>query len=116
MTRNRRKALKEIIERLPDAQVEALIDYAAFLLARHGRDEPAVEPMRIDRPPQESVVVAIKRLRATYPMIDPATILHETADLMAQHVMQGREAVEVIDELEILFRRHFERVTDSTNR
>ena len=110
MPRNRRKALKEIIERLPDAQVEALIDYAEFLLVRHGRAEPASEePLPIDRPSQESVVVAIKRLRATYPMIDPATILHETADLMAQHVMQGREAVEVIDELEVLFRSHYER-------
>jgi hypothetical protein len=27
---------------------------------------------------------------------------------MNQHVMQGRNAVEVIDELEVLFRRHYE--------
>lgn len=109
MPRNRRKALNEIIDRLPAAQVETLIDYAEFLLARHGRDESASEePLPIARPPRESVVVAIKRLRATYPMIDPATILHETADLMAQHVMQGRDAVDVIDELELLFHTYYD--------
>lgn len=27
---------------------------------------------------------------------------------MTQHVMQGRDRIEVIDELEVLFRRHYE--------
>ena len=111
MSQDRSKKLIEILERLPEAQAQALFDYAEFLLARHGEDTTAGEPHAIDRPAQESVVVAIKRLRATYPMIDPARVLHETADLMAQHVMQGRAAVEVIDDLEILFRSHYERVT-----
>ena len=56
------------------------------------------------------MVVAIKRLRATYPMLDPAKLLNETHDLMTQHVMQGRKAAEVIDELEVLFRRYYEQL------
>jgi len=109
MARNRSKQLLDILDRLPDAQVEALLDYAKYLLARHGQEAAVAEPVAIERPPEESVVVAIKRLRASYPMIDPARILHETANLMSQHVMQGRDAVEVIDELENLFRSHYER-------
>ena len=104
------KRLREILERLPDEQARQLLDYAEFLLARHGREEALPEPLAIERPEEESVVVAIKRLRATYPMLDPAALLNETYDLMTQHVMQGREAVEVIDDLEALFRRHYERL------
>jgi hypothetical protein len=29
---------------------------------------------------------------------------------MSAHVLQGRGAVDVIDELEVVFRRHYERV------
>ena len=69
------------------------------------------EPLAIARPEEENVVVAIKRLRATYPMLEPAKLLNETCDLMNQHIMQGRNAVEVIiDELEMLFRRHYEQL------
>jgi hypothetical protein len=59
------------------------------------------------------VVVAIKRLRATYPMLEPSKLLTETYELMTQHVMQGRDRVEVIDELEVIFRRHYERTLAS---
>jgi len=31
---------------------------------------------------------------------------------MTQHVIHGRSAVEVIDELEILFRRHYEKLAE----
>jgi hypothetical protein len=29
---------------------------------------------------------------------------------MTQHIVQGREAIEVIEELEILFRSHYEKL------
>lgn len=102
------KRLREILGRLPDAQAQQLLEYAEYLLARHGDDASPAEPLAIARPDDESVVVAIKRLRATYPMLDPAKLLNETYDLMTQHVMRGRAATEVIDELEVLFRRHYE--------
>jgi hypothetical protein len=100
--------LREILGRLSDEQAQQLLEYAEFLLAKHGDENTPSEPLAIARPEVESVVVAIKRLRATYPMLDPAKLLNETHDLMTQHVMQGRKAVEVIDELEVLFRRHYE--------
>lgn len=104
--------LLEILDRLPDEQAQQLLEYAEFLFARHGREAEVSAPLDIERPAAENVVVAIKRLRATYPMLDPAKLLNETHDLMNQHVMQGRGAVEVIDELEILFRRHYEQLAN----
>ncbi len=104
------KRLLEILERLPPEQAQQLLDYAEFLFVRHGVEPVPSDPVEIERPAEESVVVAIKRLRMTYPMIDPGKLLNETYDLMSQHVMQGRAAIEVIDELEALFRRHYEQM------
>jgi hypothetical protein len=44
-------------------------------------------------------------------MLDRSKMLNETSVLMTQHVISGRDAVEVIDELEILFRRHYENLS-----
>jgi hypothetical protein len=105
------KRLLEILESLPEEQAQQLLEYAEFLFARHGREPVAPDPLDLPRPEEESVVRAIKRLRETYPMLDPAKLLNDTSLLMTQHVMNGREAGEVIDELEILFRSHFEKAT-----
>ncbi|MEJ2686919.1 MAG: Crp/Fnr family transcriptional regulator [Gammaproteobacteria bacterium] len=66
------------------------------------------EPEPIPRPESESVVAAVKRLSRTYHMIEKRHMLNETSALVAQHVMQGRDAVEVIDELELVFQRRYE--------
>ena len=91
---------------------QSLLDFACFLQSRQPDDGYAVpkEPLEIPRPDSESVVKAIKRLTQTYPMIDKGQLFNETSLLMSQHIMQGREAVEVIDELEVLFRQHFEKL------
>jgi hypothetical protein len=52
----------------------------------------------------------MKRLSATYHMLDKSKLLNETSALMAQHVMQGRPAHEVIDELEVVFELHYRRL------
>ena len=103
------KRLREILDELPEAQVAALLEYAEFLAARYGGPKEVIAPLDIPRPERESVMKAIKRLGATYPMLDRSKMLNETSVLMTQHVIQGRDAVEVIDELEILFRRHYEK-------
>lgn len=112
-----KKRLTEIVQQLPAEQAKALLEFAEFLLSRHGGAvaQPSKNlnaeippPLDIPRPAQESVVKAVKRLRATYPMLDARKLLNQTSELMTQHVMQGREAGEVIEELEILFRTHYE--------
>ena len=65
---------------------------------------PVVEP----RPAQESVVAGIRRLRRTYPMLDSGEMLNEASSLMAAHVLHGRAASAVIDELETLFAERFD--------
>lgn len=102
--------LLEILGGLPPEQAAQLLEYAEFLFQRHAVPPEISERRVIPRPTEESVVRAIQRLRETYPMLDPTKLLNETSVLMSQHVMQGRDAVAVIDELEILFRRHYERV------
>ena len=54
------------------------------------------------------MIGAIKRLNASYPMLESRRLLDETSLLMSQHVLQGRDVNQVIDELEQLFRRHYE--------
>lgn len=105
------RRLLEIFESLPEAERRTLLDLAEFL---HARSEPQsrelASPEAIPRPPEETVIKAIKRLSATYPMIDKSQMLNETSALMSQHIMQGRGAAEVIDELERLFRERYQRM------
>jgi hypothetical protein len=109
--------LSRLFRRLSAADRASLLAFAEFLVQRHDTSSegephspPAVEPRDIPRPEEETVIAAIRRLNATYPMLNKDELLHEASDLMAAHVVKGREADEVIDQLEIVFRRHFERV------
>lgn len=61
------------------------------------------QPEPVARPEQERVVDALKRLSATYPMLDKKMLLDKASELVAQHVMFGKPAKDVIDEIEGLF-------------
>lgn len=108
----------DIAARLPDEQLRTLLQFAEFLLAQapaaDAEDAPLPEPKAIPRPAEESVIRAMRRLSETYFMLDRGPLLNETSALMAQHVMQGRSAIEVIDQLEIVFATHYERVRSSS--
>lgn len=100
--------LLDYFHQLPEQARQSLLDYARFLV----REYPAAhmhahEPMDLPRPQEETVIAAIKRLSRTYPMLNKDKLLHETAGLVTEHMMHGRDAVEVIDELEIIFERHY---------
>lgn len=99
--------LTALYQRLPAAERETLLAFAEFLVSRSGVPVD-ITPRPTERPAQESVVAAIKRLSASYHMLDRSKMLHETSGLMTEHLMQGRPAPEVIDELEALFRRHYQ--------
>lgn len=101
--------LQILFKGLSDEGRQALLDYAKFLCDRYPADKLAVQPPGdIRRPEQESVVVAIRRLSETYPMLDRQALLHETAAFVMQHVIQGKEASEVIDRLEAYFKQQYE--------
>lgn len=94
---------------LPDEAALQLQDFAEFLASRYNLEATEIpSPEYIPRPEQESVVIAVKRLSATYSMINKDKLLDETSSLVSQNMLQGRDATEVIDELEVLFKKHYE--------
>jgi hypothetical protein len=99
-----KKKLLKYFEILPDEAAQQLIDFAEFLAAKYQIEVTEIAlPENIDRPEKESVVAAVKRLSATYPMINKDSILDKTASLVTQNLVQGRDVVAVIDELEQVF-------------
>jgi methylase of polypeptide subunit release factors len=123
MSKRHQEKLLEILNRLSDTEAESLLAFGDFLLQRSGAGgvadvpggqsaAPSVaevpKPLNIPRPDDETVVKAIKRLSATYPMLDRNKLLGDTSALISKHVVEGHDRVEVIDELEIVFRRHYE--------
>ncbi len=142
---NREQRLREILASLPEAEAESLLDYAEFLLIRAPQKqllqtlsaagasaasssqppgalaviEPDIdiEPADIPRPETETIIGAVKRLSETYHMLSKDKMLHETADLVGQSMMGTRDTAEVIDDLEHVFRRYYEKqfgLTDSS--
>ena len=111
------RQLLKLFAELDEAGRQQLLVYAEFLLSRRNHLEPTdqtseaiAEPEPIERPADETVIGAIKRLSKSYSMLSKDAILHETSDLMTAHVLKGRPAVEVIDELEVLFARHYQKL------
>lgn len=129
--------LRAILDRVSAADAETLLAFGEFLISRApavsrpgvgSMDEPVApsrrtaeapvaavaeaeagrEPLPIPRPDEETVMLALKRLSATYPMLDRKKLLDVTSTLVMQHLVAGRGRVEVIDELEIVFRREYE--------
>ncbi len=100
--------LLALYRQLDERQSQSLLDFARFLAQQNAESTPGEEtvetqPLGIPRPEQETVVAAIRRLSQNYPMLNRDTLLHETSSLMTAHVMHGRSAFEVIDQLEALF-------------
>jgi hypothetical protein len=105
------KKLLRLYRDLSGSRQAALLEYAEFLASRdaaEGLNLVPQEPLEIPRPEQESVIKAIQRLMASYPMLDRNKLLNDTSAQMTRHVMHGIPAIEVIDELEVIFRRHYE--------
>ena len=109
----REKQLLAIYRQLPAEDAQTLEAFAEFLQQRATPEAVDLSIQDIPRPAQESVVAAIKRLSNTYPMLDKGKVLNETSALMSQHIIQGRAAQEVIDELEQLFRSHYQQLQAS---
>ena len=110
------RQLLKLFSRLDKENQQHVLAYLEFLVARsQSPDKKAEEeivneePVNLPRPENESVVAAIRRLSKSYRMLDKSDMLHETSDLMSSHVLKGRPAEEVIDELEVLFLRHYEK-------
>ena len=105
------KRLLALYRSLSEVRQQTLLEFAAFLAEKEATDAteaPPLEPVPIPRPDQENVVMAIKRLRATYPMLDSADLFNEASAQMTRHLMHGIPATEVIDELEQIFLQRYQ--------
>lgn len=98
---------------LPEGGRASLLDYAEFLQQRQTA-AIAVEavpqtPLDIPRPREESVIKAVRRLNATYPMLESDhSLLNEVSAQMTRHIIHGEKADSVIDQLELIFRQKYD--------
>lgn len=98
------KALIELYESLDEERKQSLSDFADFLYAKAGPVLKEVPPPdEIPRPEQETVVGAIKRLKSKYHMVESMSVFSKASSLMTDHMVSGRDVIEVIDEMEDLF-------------
>ena len=104
-------ALIELYESMDDERKRSLCDFADFLYAKAdpvSKEIPA--PEDVLRPQQETVVGAVKRLKSKYHMIDSMAVFSAASALMTDHMVKGRDVVEVIDEMEALFEQAYEKL------
>ncbi len=105
------KQLESVMVQLSPPHRQSVLDYAGYLLAQYP-PEPGerltLKPQIIERPAEESVIAAIKRLKQSYHMLDTDALLNQASALMGQHLLQGREAHLVINELESLFETSYQ--------
>lgn len=107
----RLKQLQTFMSQLSDVHQQSIVDFADFLVDQYKLEAVTstdLEPEEIERPLEETVVGAIKRLKQTYYMLDTDALLNQTSALMGQHLLQGRDVTSVIDDLQALFRTQYE--------
>jgi len=123
MDQRQQERILDIFEKLSPTDRDAAASFAEFLLSRSGTRVTASaplpatrtevpEPEPVPRPAEERVVAAVKRLSKTYFMLDKSKMLGATSDLVTQHIMQGREARDVIDELERVFTDQYQQLKE----
>ncbi len=105
--------LADIFESLNSQRQQSLLDFAEYLysLGDHLIKE-IPEPEKISRPESETVVGAIKRLKASYHMIESMAVFSDASALMTEHMVKGRDAREVIDEMEALFAQAYQAMVE----
>ena len=104
------QALLKVFRQMTPTARCTLVDFADYLSRRHPVVVPPVseQPRQVPRPVEESVIAAIRRLAKTYPMLDSDNVFSAATTLMTRHVMGQQAAVEVIDELEAMFKARYE--------
>lgn len=94
--------LSELAEGLSAEDRRTLLEFARFLASRGGRSAGAAR-VGLPRPAVETVVQAVKRLNASYPALERKRLVTRVGALLSSHMVEGREASSVIDELEALY-------------
>lgn len=104
-------ALIDLYQSMDDERKRSLCDFADFLYAQAepiSKEIPA--PEDVPRPQQETVVGAVKRLKIKYHMVESMTVFSAASTLMTDHMVKGRDVIEVIDEMDALFEDAYEKL------
>jgi hypothetical protein len=108
------RALSKIYKELDSNHRQTLLSFANFLVQQQKEQSATsqenivdLKPLNIPRPKKESVIKAIRRLSANYPMIDTDTMFDAISKSMTSHIMEGRSAEEVINDLQALFENQY---------
>jgi hypothetical protein len=107
----RLKELNKCMRALDSQDQQAVLDFASFLRQKTRPDESAKIVALVEehpRPQNETVIGAMKRLRQTYHMLEIDDLLNSASALMGQHILQGKDANSVIDELQAIFEVQYE--------
>jgi len=109
--------LIDLYQAMDDNRKRSLSDFADFLYAQAGPVAKEIPPPDdVPRPEQETVVGAIKRLKTTYHMVGSMSVFSEASALMTDHMVKGRDLVEVIDEMEVLFEDAYKKLAQESNK
>lgn len=114
MTEANVAALVAIFAQLDCAAQQNVLAFAEFLRGRQQKveadsvRESFSAPLSLEPVAGESVVAALRRLTHSYNMLDSRSLLAHAVDIMNGFVLQGRDRVVVIRELETLFQREYE--------
>lgn len=106
-----------IFDGLDNTSQQSLLDFAEFLQSRvsaasDGESPALQEPNLLPAQKGESVIQALKRLSASYPMLDKSKLLNDTSVLVTDHTLQGRDRDEVIAEMDLVFKQHYKNYVD----
>lgn len=107
--------LIDLYDAMDDERKKSLCDFADFLYAQ---DDPISKiiptPEESARPEKETVVGAVKRLKSQYHMIGSMTVFSAASTLMTDHMVKGRDVIEVIDEMEVLFEDAYKKLLEKS--
>ncbi|MBF0628997.1 MAG: hypothetical protein HQL91_12340 [Magnetococcales bacterium] len=104
-----KKEWLELWRQLAPEQRQTALRFARFLVHEQGAPSPAettpvpVIPLDFPRPPVESAVAGLKRLKKTYPMIETDEKLLGEASRILMGKVLGTPDAKVIDQLETFF-------------
>jgi len=109
--------LLDCFNKLTVVDQQSLLSFAEFLSARvelapDSSKKSHQTPELLPRPVDESVPKAIKRLSLSYPMLQDEELLHQCSALMSEHILKGRAAINIVDELELLFRQSYKKLSE----
>ncbi len=108
--------LIDIYQAMDDNRKKSLSDFADFLYAQAEPVAKEIQPPEdVPRPEQETVVGAIKRLKVTYHMVESMAVFSAASSLMTDHMVKGRDVVEVIDEMEVLFEAAYKKLVQESS-